>query len=141
MTPKLREMYLKYIGEKFKNWDRIYLAWLEIGHVCSQNTLFFFFSESSVCFQRSCVCMCVCVHHLLSYFFQAKIPFIVCFVMLHLVFQKPYFPFSSRILVRCFTLAEIFGSGLQCFGCIFSSQTQPYCTLRTSSTRRGDLLS
>lgn len=35
MSPKLRERYLKYIGEKFKNWDRIYLAWLEIGHVCS----------------------------------------------------------------------------------------------------------
>ena len=140
MSPKLRERYLKYIGEKFKNWDRIYLAWLEIGHVCSQNTHFFIF-QNLQCIFRGCVCVCVCVHHLLSYFFQAKIPFIVCFVMLHLVFQKPYFPFSSWILVRCFTLAEIFGSGLQCFGYVFSSQNQPYCTLRTSSTRRVDLLS
>ena len=32
-------------------------------------------------------------------------------------------------MVRYFTLAEIFGSNLQCFGCVFNSQNQPYCTL------------
>ena len=93
MTPKLRERYLKHIGEKFKNWDRIYLAWLEIGHVCSQNThFFFFFRIFSVFSEVVCVYVCVCTP-LIKLFFLGQNPFYSLLCDAASGFSKAIFPF------------------------------------------------
>ena len=100
MSPKLRERYLKYIGEKFKNWDRIYLAWLEIGHVCSQNTHFFIF-QNLQCIFRGCVCVCVCTP-LIKLFFLGQNPFYSLLCDAASGFSKAIFPFFQLDLGKMF---------------------------------------
>ena len=80
------------------------------------------FFQNLECIFRGCVCVCVCV----------------CVSVIKLIFlgQNPFYSLLCdaasgflKAIFLFFPLAEIFGSNLQCFGCVFNSQNQPYCTL------------